>query len=971
MMASNLAAGFRTAHVGTVAALCFFALLAACGGGDSPASKPGSAAMAGRESAPVRPAPDTRTAASGGAERESRRAQPSAATAPFVTLPKIEAGTIDNLALKSDGTVWMWGRFHGFAPVQVGPCCGTQFDVTAITGPSYSAFAYALTSDGTVWTWSVQTSGGARNPVPMVGAGGTGTLTGVTAFAAGIANHELVLKIDGTVWAWGINESGELGTGNTTDTFAPVQVVGPGGIGLLGDVSAVARGGNHSLALKSDGTVWAWGGNADGKLGNNSIIDSSAPVQVVGADGTGVLSGVTAVAGGTDFSLALKRDGTVWAWGANGDGRLGNNSTVPSPFPVQVVGASGAGLLTGVTAIAAGRYHALALKNDGTVWAWGANGDGRLGNNSTVPSPFPVQVVGAGGAGVLSSITAISGGEQHSLALKSDGSLWAWGVNGRPGFGQGGQLGIPPSDEGPPWSLVPVQVHGPGDVGFLNLGVATAPVLTTSAASLDFGFVTVGTTRERTFVMSNSGPSVLSGSLAVGAPFFVVGNSAFQLAAGESATVTIGFSASVASRLEGTLDIQSNAGTSSIDVVAMGVAPPAFAPEIDRIAGPLPVGGVVTISGANFGASPGRLSIGGIEVGAIEFWGDLSIRARIPAGVHAGSQPVVVTTSAGSDRRRLLVLPPTPYLARLDEPRVTPGSELVVDGYNLGAQQATSRITIKHIEATVLRWSDTRIVVRVPDVPTGRWPLEVVTAEGSATRSVMVQDVPVLTRYGPCLPTSAETCPPIAGFANERRAHASLQFENTSDRWYEVLVTPSAAAVVTLPTGPLWLGPGGNMTLDRVLLPASASVKVELASATKLAVMLQTLDLLAKVCAEFAHGGGCPTLPLDTPNSRTLAAVQALLANPALVDAAAALQGALVAGFYVKAVDATAVFVNEIQKAGAVEPFVLPGSERAALARFERDLARPAFAYRVGSTLSQWAVFANAPISGSMTFTSR
>lgn len=970
MASKLLAAGTRASHAGSVAALCLVALMAACGGGDSPASNLGSDTAAGRVSAAAARAPETQIAAQGGTQRESRPAQPLAAVAPFVTAPKIAAGPLDNVALKADGTVWTWGRFHGFAPVQAAPCCGLPFDVTAIAGPSNSAFVYALTSDSTVWTWSVQTSGGARNPVPMVGAGGTGTLSGVAAFAAGIASHELVLKIDGSVWAWGINESGQLGTGDTSLNFFPVQVVGPGGIGLLGDVSAVARGGNHSLAVKSDGTVWAWGGNANGELGNNSLIDSSVPVQVVGAGGTGVLSGVTAVAGGSDFSLALKGDGTVWAWGANGDGRLGNNGTAPSPFPVQVVGAGGAGVLTGVTAIAAGSSHALALKNDGTVWAWGTNGDGRLGNNSTAPSPHPVQVVGAGGAGVLSGITAISGGDHHSLALKSDGSVWAWGYNGRP-FMSGGELGSPPSDEGPPWSLVPLQVHGPDDVGFLNLGAVTPPVLSASASSLDFGFVTVGSTRERSLVLSNTGQSVLSGSLAVGAPFFVVGKSTFQLGAGESVTITIGFSAALTSRVAGTLEIQSNAGTRSVDVVAMGVAPPAFAPVIDRIAGPLPAGAIVTISGAHFGASPGRLSIGGVEVVAIESWGDLSIRARIPTGVHAGLQPVVVTTSAGSDRRRLHVLPPTPYLAPLDERRVTPGSELVLDGFNLGAEQATSLITIKHIEASVVRWSDTRVVVRVPDVPVGRWPLEIVTAQGSATKSVTVRDVAVLVRYGPCVPAAAETCPPVAGFATERRGHVSLQFENSSERWYEVLVTPSATASVAVPAGPMWLGPGGNMTLERAQLPESASVKVELTAATNLAAMLQTLDLLTKVCAEVAQRGDCPTVPLDTPDARALAAVQALLAKPALAEAAVALQGALAAGFYVKAVDATAVFVNEAQKPGALELFVRLGVEQAALARFERSLSQPEFAYRVGSTLAKWAVFANSPISGSMTFTSR
>jgi alpha-tubulin suppressor-like RCC1 family protein len=952
------AADTRTGLVRVLAAWCLAVLMAACGGGDAPASDAGVETAAGRVAAAT-PASQQQVAATEGVASMSGPAQ------PFVTAPKIAAGSIDNVALKADGTIWVWGRFHGFAPLQVGGPLGA-LPVVAIAGPADPPFALALTRDGAVWTWSMQSSGSAGILQPVVGVGGTGTLTGVTALAPGVASHSMVLKSDGTVLAWGQNEAGALGNGSTTYSATPVPVQGPGGIGLLDDVSAVARGGNHSLALKSDGTVRAWGGNAAGQLGNHGVVDSAVPVQVVGAGGTGFLSGVTAVAAGTDFSLALKGDGTVWAWGGNVDGMLGNNGTDPSPYPVQVAGPGGAGVLSGVTAISAGRHHALALKNDGTVWAWGANADGTLGNDSTVPSRFPVQVVGPMGAGVLSGITAVSGGAQHSLALKGDGSVWAWGYNS-------GELGNPPPAPGFGWSLVPVQVRGPDGVGFLNLGAAAPPVLATSVSSIDFGFVTVGTTRERTLVLSNAGPSTLTGSLTVGAPFFVVGNSSFQLGAGASARITIAFSAAVASRVAGTLEIRSNAGDRSIDVVAMGVAPPQVAPRIDRIAGPLPAGAVVAIGGAHFGASPGRLSIGGIEVTSIEFWGDRGIRARIPAGVHAGWQTVGVTTSAGSDRRRLHVLPPTPHLVRLDERRVTPGSDLVVDGYHLGAEQATSRITIKDVEASVVRWSDTRVVVRVPDLPAGRWPLEVVTPQGSATRWVVVRDEPVQVRYGPCLPAAAEACPPMAGFAAGRRGEtASLQFENTADRWYEVRVTPSAAAAVTLPPGPLWLGPGGSIALHRAVLPASAAVKIELTASSELAVMLQALDLLAQVCAEVVRPGACPTLPLDSPDPLTLAVVQALLANPALADAAADLQAALAAGFHVKAVDAMAVFVKEaLKSAGAIEPFAHLGFDREVLVRCQHGLWHTALAHRVGSTLAYRAVYADAPTTGAMTFRSR
>jgi hypothetical protein len=219
------------------------------------------------------------------------------------------------------------------------------------------------------------------------------------------------LKNDGTVWAWGYNNYGQLGNGTYSNSNVPVQVSG------LTGVTAIAWGWWHSLALKNDGTVWAWGYNKQGQLGDGTKTDSNVPVQVSG------LTGVTAIAGSWKHSLALKNDGTVWAWGYNGDGQLGNGTNTNSNVPVQVSG------LAGITAIAGGYQHSLALKNDGTVWAWGYNGDGQLGNGTNTNSNVPVPVSG------LTGITAIAGGGYHSLALKSDGAVWAWGEN------YSGQLG--------------------------------------------------------------------------------------------------------------------------------------------------------------------------------------------------------------------------------------------------------------------------------------------------------------------------------------------------------------------------------------------------------------------------------------------------------------------------------------------------------------------------------------------------
>ena len=146
----------------------------------------------------------------------------------------------------------------------------------------------------------------------------------------------------------------------------------PSQVSTLGDMTAASAGDHHTLAIREDGTVWAWGRNSDGQLGDGSTTNRPLPVQVAG------LSNVIQVAGGGAHSLALRNDGTVWAWGRNYDGQLGNGTVAgDEPLPVTVpVRVSG---LSGVIQIAAGARHSMALKGDGTVWTWGANTSGQLG----------------------------------------------------------------------------------------------------------------------------------------------------------------------------------------------------------------------------------------------------------------------------------------------------------------------------------------------------------------------------------------------------------------------------------------------------------------------------------------------------------------------------------------------------------------------------------------------------------------
>ncbi len=340
-----------------------------------------------------------------------------------------------SLAIKRDGTLWYWGQWNtSGAPARIPGIDG------AVSVEGGRSCCFAITADGTVWAWG-------RNDYGQL-ADGTekdrSTPVRVSALegAVGISAdryysdellHAVAVKKDGTVWAWGSNWYGELGDGTrTTWGTSPMRVSD------LAGVTAIAAGSSHSLAVGIDGFVHAWGNNQYGELGDGTMIERDGPVQVLD------LADVTSVAAGSYHSLGVKGDATVWAWGTNYHGELGDGTTVQRNRPVQVLG------LTDVAVVAAGSAHSLALKNDGTVWAWGRNANGQLGTGTADwdahrnAAPVPG----------LTDAVAIAAGGNHSLAAMADGSVWAWGYNLR------GQLGDDTTIDRPS----PVQVTGLSDV---------------------------------------------------------------------------------------------------------------------------------------------------------------------------------------------------------------------------------------------------------------------------------------------------------------------------------------------------------------------------------------------------------------------------------------------------------------------------------------------------------------------------
>ncbi|MEK8127556.1 fibronectin type III domain-containing protein [Paenibacillus filicis] len=237
---------------------------------------------------------------------------------------------------------------------------------------------------------------------------------------------QFAIKSDGTVWSWGKNSSGELGDGSTAIKSVPTQNTN------LSGFRQISSGANHTIGIKGNGTVWAWGSNGNANVPGGSLTSNPLPVQIPN------LVSVVSVQAGLAHSLALKEDGTVWGWGSNSFGQLGDGSQTTPVQPVKVRN------LDAIVAISTGYYHSMALKSDGSVWTWGSNANGQLGDGTTQDKLSPIQVPG------LQAVVAISAGYTHNLALKSDGTVWAWGNSTNGWLGNGASSG----------QATPVQVSG-------------------------------------------------------------------------------------------------------------------------------------------------------------------------------------------------------------------------------------------------------------------------------------------------------------------------------------------------------------------------------------------------------------------------------------------------------------------------------------------------------------------------------
>jgi alpha-tubulin suppressor-like RCC1 family protein len=314
-------------------------------------------------------------------------------------------------------TLWTWGSNSAAQT-------GTNSNITKSTpvttfsgGTTWKQVACgdqhtaAVKTDGTLWVWGYNFYGQLGNNTTLTRSTPVTIFSGATNWkqvACG-KNHTASVRNDGTLWSWGRNNGGQLGTSDTTDRSTPT--VSYNG---TADWIQVSCGYSHTSAIKADGTLWTWGDNSLGQLGTYDLTTRCTPVTTYAGE-----TNWKQVACGNYHTAAIKTDGTLWIWGTNSAGQLGTSDTTDRSTPVTTFSGG-----TNWKQVACGTDFTLAIKADGTLWTWGNNSLGQLGTYDLTTRCTPVTTY-AGGTNWKQS----SGGGSHSAVIKSNGTLWGWGFN--------------------------------------------------------------------------------------------------------------------------------------------------------------------------------------------------------------------------------------------------------------------------------------------------------------------------------------------------------------------------------------------------------------------------------------------------------------------------------------------------------------------------------------------------------------
>ena len=532
--------------------------------------------------------------------------------------------------------------------------------------------------------------------------------------------------------SWGYNEFGQLGSGSTAISRVPVAVSG------LGGVTAVSAGGEHSLALLSNGTVMAWGDNREGQLGNGSTAASHVPVAV------SAITTAVAVAAGKEHSMALLANGTVMSWGSNEEGQLGSGSkATKSTVPVAVEG------LTGVTAIAAGGQFSLARLSNGTVKSWGAGDEGQLGDGKMAKSLVPVAVK------ALSGVTAVAAGGEHALALLSNGTVMSWGCNISLQLGLAAKTKVVKEEEEFIEEEEEEEEEEPENLD-VPVAVQTVTGATAVAAGGEHSLALLSTGEVDAW--GGNGNDQLGNGTAGGIsnhPTPVAGLSGVtRIAAGGGHSLALLSGGTVVAwgyNPDGQLGDDSNlnspvpvavAGLGGVAGVAGGGShslsfgvPTATATGVSPSVGPQPGGTTVTIAGSNLGEAT-AVHFGAAPASIFTVNSATSITAVSPPGTGAVdvtvSTPVGTTPTSPSDR---FTYQPPPAVAKV-KPNKGPaagGTSVVVTGTSLSGASAVSFGATLAASFTVN--SPTSITAVSPAGTSGSVDIAVSTPNGASATS--------------------------------------------------------------------------------------------------------------------------------------------------------------------------------------------------------------------------------------------
>jgi len=334
--------------------------------------------------------------------------------------------TLDSLFVRKDallsvGSLWLWGQnsmgqlgdntssANKSSPVQT-VAGGNNWKTLTDNGSTTMA---AIKNDGSLWLWGNGNQGqiGDNNlvsrssPVQTICQG-----TNWKQVSCGY-NHTAAVKTDGSLWLWGGDNYGQLGDNTTAIKVSPVQTIAGGN-----NWAQVSCGRGSTAAIKTDGSLWAWGNNRFGQLGDNTANNNkSSPVQTIagGNNWAQVACGYGAA--------AIKTDGSLWLWGYNYYGQLGDGTTLNKSSPVQTIAGG-----NNWKRVSVSTTNAMAIKTDGSLWTWGFNYYGQLGDGTTLNKSSPVQTIAGGNNWKQASLGTLT---QHTAAIKTDGSLWLWGQN--------------------------------------------------------------------------------------------------------------------------------------------------------------------------------------------------------------------------------------------------------------------------------------------------------------------------------------------------------------------------------------------------------------------------------------------------------------------------------------------------------------------------------------------------------------